>query len=295
MGDYNQERSKNYHSSSIRTYFECPKKFILEREHKIEKEPTRAMQLGLLLEGYIFGFKDQPEYSEFNIRGLKYNKDGISIAKNKGLQDVTVAPIKKRAEFFKQFFGEGEAFVKIEYDGNYKNAEKLRGETDFIGEHWIDKSIIPDLKPSEKTDFLADKEMVKRRVMVDLKDTVDIYYRWHITNVMQVLQSVLYPYIWMQATGEVIDFVYFIAWNKTQTVFKQIYSKTTKETFLLAEKLVDKIDTDLFFEPDVEVSNCIGGGFTAGCDYVELCEEGRAFVAQSGLVYHSELDIPGGV
>lgn len=285
-------RQKNLHSSSIKHYYNCPHKFTLSRKHKIEKS-TDALTNGLLFEGYVFGFKDEPGYSEFEIRGLGYNKDG-SLSKGKGKQDKTIQPIKESAEFIKTLFGDGESFVKLEYDGNYKNG-LLKGEADFIGDHWIGYHLLDanyDLKDEKIRSFgRFEQPMIEKRVIADLKKTSDIYYLWNIRSQKQVIQSIIYPYIWYKNTGEILDFVYTVFWDKSETIFKQLYFRTTQETFDLAEKIIDELESDLFKRPDAEVSNCLGkGAFGSPCEFIEFCEFGRDLVASSDLIDITKLD-----
>lgn len=289
-----RSRMENLHSSGIKKYYTCPHKFTLSRKYRVEKS-SDALTYGLLLEGYLFGFKDKPGYSEFEIRGLGYNKDGVTLSKGKGKQDKTVQPIKERAQFLKKFFDleNGEAFVPLEFDGGFKNG-MLKGEADWIGNGFVNMHILPDRNDNEETikihDFLP--PVVQRRAIYDLKDTADLYYNWNIKYQMQVPQSIFYPYMWYKHTGEILDFCYVISWNKAQTIVKQLYFKTTEETFRLAEKLINEIETDLFKKPDVDVPNCIGRAFQGGCEYIEWCMEGRDLVAQSELMDLRYLESP---
>lgn len=293
-------RRVNYHSTNIKYYFTCPHKFKLSREFEVE-QISDAFTNGLLLEGYIFGFKDLPGYSEFEIRGLGYNKDG-SISKAKGKQDKTVIPIKQRAEYLQQFFDlkNGSSFVKLEYDGKFRNG-LLRGEADFVGDHWINVNSVKPLidlgilnlnNYEQKTIDENYPPFFKKRVLTDLKDTANIYYQWMITKQIQVPQAIFYPYIWYKSTGEILDFVYFISWNKADTIFKQIYFRTTEKTFEIAERLIDEIERDLFFQPDCEVGNCLGRGFGGGCHYIEHCIYGRELIANSQYLDLINLDSP---
>lgn len=282
MDDKNS-RQINYHCSGIRKYYECPHKFNLSRKHEIEKD-SKALTMGLLFEGYLLGFKsDNPEdeYSEFQIRGMELKEDGTPKG-NKGMKDATVLPIKTRAEYFKKWFADGASFVKLEYDGDYNDAEALRGEADFIGNVWIRDEIYPGpADPEQGVEFEDGWRYSKRPVICDVKDTSDIYWRWRINSEQQVLQAIIYPYLWYKMTGEILDFCYFIIWNKSDTIFKQLYFKTTEETFKRAEEILNKIDNDIIKSPNISWETCGKGEFNAPCDYIEYCEAGREFIAES--------------
>jgi len=299
MAEDKASRKINYHSSGIKHYFECPYKFTLSRTVELpEAKPSEAMKLGLLYESYLFGFrsdKEEDPRSEFSIRGLKYNKDG-SLSKSAGMKDEKVAPIKAQAEFSRQFFDldNGEAFKKISYNGNYRDAEMLAGEIDYIGDIWLSTELI-DPKADEPllaVEQLPEKRFVKRRKIVDVKYTSDIYWRWHIKGMMQVLQSILYPYIWFQNTGEMLDFVYFVFWNQSSTIFKQIHIKTTPETFKTAEKIISLVDDDLLKRPQCSWENCLKGDYNRVCEYIEYCDEGRELIAGNEWFDLQDLEPP---
>lgn len=288
-------RKINLHSSNIKNYYKCPHLFTLSRAYDVEKSSS-ALQAGLLFEGYVFGFKNAPGYSEFEIRGLKYNKPDkygkVEINQRSGKTDMAVEPIKKRAGFVRQFFDNGKPFVKLEYDGNFRNG-KLKGEADFIGEVWVDVGLL-DVGNEETRQFheLLPR-MAKRRVIADLKDTGEIFYRWNfITKQTQVIQSILYPYIWFKMTGELVDFLYFVVWNKSENIIKQIYFKTTMATIELAESLIAQLENDLLKRPRCNAQNCLKGEYNSPCEYISFCEDGRDLIAGSNYFEACELEKP---
>lgn len=289
-------RQNNLHSTSIKNYYHCPHKFTLSRKHIVEKV-SDAIINGKLFEGYLLGFKELPGYSEFEVRGLQYNKDGVTLNGRAGKQDKTVQPIKDKADYYRQFFEvkEGTPFIPIEYDGGFINGN-LKGEIDYLGPHWINIEAIKQINLSgdEVIKHLGkfNKPHVLRKVMVDVKLTNDIYWRWYLKRQIQALQSILYPYIYHKMTGEIYDFVYFIVWDRFPTIFKQIYCRTTEKTFETAERLIDGLEGDLFKKPDCDIDNCLKGEFNTPCEYIEFCEEGRDLVSSPAVIESALLDSP---
>jgi len=122
MREYFRDGKPVYHSTDLRNYLICPMMMKLGRE--IELEPNTAMRGGLLLEGYVFGFKEDQKELEGRKRENTLNK------------------LKERAEILKPYFKDGKPFQRIEHDfGDYI----LTGEVDYLA-----KDRMFDLKKTGK-------------------------------------------------------------------------------------------------------------------------------------------------
>lgn len=268
-------RHKNYHTTGLSKYFNCPREFDLSTKIDIEIS-SDAMTKGLLIEGYVLGFKDKLGYSEMDIRGID-PKD-----KRKGMKDATVQPIKDRAKLIKPFFVKGESFVSLFVEEKYKFMNGLAGEADFIGEVLIEDWLIED--QGSELHEINGKKYIKKRVIADLKDTANIHKSYsYLNSKKDILQAVMYPYLWYRMTGELLDFVYMVCENnfKENLLMKQIYVPTVVENFEWLIRTIQAIDNDIVKMAIPATWTCIKNQWGRNCDYIEFCEHGRDLIGQS--------------
>ena len=235
-----------YRQSEIVNFFECPKRFHLSRQ--FQQKATPAMDEGLLIEGLIFGFKDEAEKER--IVGRK--------------RDSTLASYDQIVKAIKPYFVEGQSFVKMRYEGP---EWVLEGEADFIGTIQTIKGPI--------------------RAIGDLKFTKNIARIWDgKSSKREYLQSVFYPFIWWKTTGELLPFVYNVVENEKDLpadvppLVRQIFFMPTVREFEWVETLINTVNDALFYEPNVNA--CYGGQFgNVRCPYLYFCTEGRKLIESS--------------
>ncbi len=118
MREYSRNDKIVIHSSSIYDYYTlCPKAYILSQEHRII--PTNAMARGLILEGELWGWKDEELKKELL----------------KGKRSTTLDTIKKEVEIVKLYFPDnGEPFKMIEFE---TPEYILQGEVDYYTDEML--------------------------------------------------------------------------------------------------------------------------------------------------------------
>lgn len=256
-------RSERYHATNLAYYEECPYKFELSLTNKAFKV-TKPMQMGLLLEGYLFGFKGKPGYTEKDIRGVNENGKG-------GMRKETLQPIKDLAKQLKKYIGSGQPFVKMKITKRYNMMKGIAGEADFVG-----NVNIPG---------------IKKRVILDLKFIGDIYFGWKGTKKTDYLQAVIYPYLWYKKHGELLDFVYMLVDSRfDNALVRFIHFETTLENFKWLEDYLKKIDSDISRVPVASYETCIKNKYKQPCQFLSVCKAGREFIAgQTETINFNEL------
>lgn len=281
-------RHNNYHTTGLSKYFNCPREFELSTKIDIEIS-SDAMTKGLLIEGYVLGFKDKLGYSESDIRGIDPHD------KRKGMKDATVQPIKDRAELIKPFFVKGESFVSLFVEEQYKFMNGLAGEADFIGDVFVQDWLIDQKDFDGERVKINNMHYIKKRVIADLKDTSNIHKSYNYLNSKKdILQAIMYPYLWYRMTGEVLDFVYMVCENnfKENLLMKQIYVPTVIENFEWLVRTIQAIDNDIVKMAVPTQWTCIKNQWGRNCDYIEYCEHGRELVGRSERKEFHLLDDP---
>lgn len=270
-----------YRSSNLIHYPVCPKKFHLSTQKEIER--TRPMRDGLLFEGYLFGFKDSGEYSQFELEGRRLNKDG-SERKMTDAQLETLERVKNRAELINNTFQfNGESFVKfsVEFPDFI-----IQGEADFIGE------------------FIWKGQIIKG--IVDLKYTGDIERNWNSRNSkVEFFQSVMYTFLELArrnkekdldlfTDSEPLPFFYLVVENNDydNPLFKLIIVKVTRADLQWLWSKINQIHKakDLGYPANDSQDNCLGQWGNSRCNYLQWCDEGRELISFEYEVEFSQLN-----
>jgi len=229
-----------YRQSNLVHYFDCPKRFHLSMQHKMEQ--SSAMEDGLLFESLVFGVE-------------KEEKAGETQRKRR---QSTVDVIEDAARYIKKnFFLQGTPFVKMTHEcKDYI----LQGEADFIG--------------------TVDVDGEEMYAIADLKYTGDIERLWNKKHAKhEYFQAVMYPYLHYQTVGEILPFVYFVVESKhtigTKPIVKKIVVKPSLESFDWLLEEIDKIHGDVLLESNLGA--CIDRSWR--CPFLENCESGRRRIA----------------
>lgn len=251
----------HYHQSTLTHYYVCPHKMELSRVHSIEQ--TMPMREGLLFEFYALGMNprakkifDTPEKYELSLIGRK--------------KPETIDPIKKKAEYVKQFFLEPQnAYQVLLYeDRQYING----GEADYVGE------------------LIYGRNRTQIRCIADLKFTSDVASWRFLNKTTDFFQSLYYCYIVWKMTGQILPFIYVVvdsSFDVPMVSFKKF--TFTKENLLQLKKEVDFIHNDIIRKPKVSQETCIKGPYNKRCDYLEWCEHGRELIESSIEIEFDEL------
>jgi len=238
-----------YRQSQIVNYFTCPKKFGLSMVESLTR--SRAMEDGLLFESLVFGV----------------SKDDSELATHRKRQATTFDVIKEAADITKKYFGKGEPFYKMELPGSRYN---LQGEADFIGK------------------VLFGQEYI--RCIADLKYAGDLDKIWRYKDKKHdFLQAVMYPYLFLKLTGELLPFVYYVVEAKhelgTAPLIRQIMVEPTEQDFVWLESVIETVHDDIFRSPNAEA--CIVRGIR--CPFLEKCGTGRDLLAPIQKIKFSDL------
>lgn len=229
-----------YRQSEIVNFFDCPKKFSLSRQ--FDQKSSAAMDEGLLIEGLVFGFKDESEKNR--IIGRK--------------RESTLESYSQIVNAIKPHFVEGQAYVKIRYEGPHWI---LEGEIDYLGLLKTLKGVlrgIGDLKFTKRIDRIWDSKSRKQ----------------------DFIQAAFYPFIIWKTTGEILPFVYFLFENEKDMpldaapISRQIFFMPDAQVFEWVESLINTVHNTIFF--DANPNACSGGQFlNVRCPYLHFCSEGR--------------------
>ena len=273
-GSLKQDGFPVYRQSSLKNYYTCPHMFHLAQTLPEEVVSglieSRNTKMGLLFEGYVFGFKTP----ESEIKGIgKDVKERLKSA----AEYVRNYPLKSIIQFgngtkLGDFFADGMSYYDQMVVGKRM---ALTGEADFFHK-----------------DF----------GFFDLKHTEDISNAgW--TNQMQrheKLQSIVYPYLRFKGTGERHPFYYIVVETKYETpIVRAMYYKPTDDDFNWLEEQLNLIHDDPFYHPNEgEYSeNCLSqryGKSRARCKFMQHCEHGRSILGGFHEVKFVELEMSHG-
>jgi len=243
MREYSRNGKPVIHQSNLKEFLLCPKKYKLSIEK--ETETTEAQNLGLLTEGYLWGFKEN-------------NQEDLELGGRKKMTDARLRDVencKRCAELVApKFEAGGTPFVKIEYE---HDLFILQGEIDY---HGVTK--LQDLKTTG--------DMNKVWAFMDWRgETI------HPTK-EDLLQSIFYPYILWKNTEIIFPFEYIII-DLYYHVIKSIVVEAKYRSFNWLENILINFISDPFFDANPKHENCLKNKYGAKCPYLQFCHEGLEY------------------
>jgi hypothetical protein len=249
-----------YSQSRLSQFFRCPKAFDLygEFEPDISSTTQSVMREGLLFEYYTF--ENTPTNEKFT---GDFDEKALIGKKT----DKTLEPLKDAASFVSKFFTGGEAYVKLEWEGEFYD---LTGEADYIGavefvDSWGEAFSFP-------------------KAITDLKWTKNIHRVWDEKRYKEdFLQSYMYVYIHWKLTGEILPFVYIVVEPKDDKPFTRAICITHTERELMSwfEPLLNHVHFTFDKKPNYyDPGACVGHKHKneGACWFLKFCNHGRNVV-----------------
>lgn len=242
-----------YRQSNLKHYFDCPQKFFLSQQIPYG-EPSMPMRYGLIFENLVLGDKPNHDPNDWkkNVLGR--------------IKPETIAEIQSHADIVKPLFLEGAAFVDLEL---VKDEYKITGEADFIGRVKVDEYEVTGIIDLKYTGNIA-SEWLERRSKRDL------------------LQSVVYPYLYWKATDVLLPFIYKVVENTSGLVLT-IVVDVNEEDFAWFEEFIEQVHKDMFYEALPSHDKCLGYKGRDKCQYLEHCPYGKQLIATTKTYNFSQL------
>jgi len=313
------KKDKQYYSPSrLALYLRCPRMFDLSRHFKPLIENEAALRDGNLFEGYVFGFKDTAGKTEKELVGRKKQETinvirghashvrplffeepdiiGAAATLEEAQQMIIGTPAGPALEIIEDFTAEGDDarfYVQTKPNSLGKAFHWLRyetpdyvvhGEADYYGPLNLD--VLPDVVYDMATldDLYRAMDVAGTdRVIADLKYTESISGVWDFKYAKEeYLQSVFYPWMHWESTGEILPFVYVVVEKRFQRpIVRLVVMQLVEEDFTkFVKPLVETVHLDMIYAPKADKVTC-EGGFSSGygrCWYMDYCQHGRAVV-----------------
>tara|TARA_R110000744_G_scaffold228_3_gene887 strand:+ start:5560 stop:6402 length:843 start_codon:yes stop_codon:yes gene_type:complete len=244
-----------YRQSNLKNYYTCPHMFnlaqTLPEESVSQLIESKNTKMGLLFEGYVFGFKTPEE----DIKGIGTAvKDRLKNA----AEYVNNYPLNKIIQF---------------------GADTPLGEFWKGGKSYYDQMVIGEtLAISGEADFFHEEFG-----FIDLKHTEEISKAGWTGEMKKYerMQCIVYPFMKYIGTGKIHPFYYVIVETKHSVPVIRVMKYTpTKQDFEWIKKEINLIHSDPFFHPfqDEYGNNCLKqsyGATRARCKFLQHCVHGR--------------------